>query len=90
MVDRIKSLKNVSLNHFNELESVVYDLSGRIAFLGDVHPDEKIREFGNKADSEIQNFALQIFNDPDIYKKFNEVIIDASDNEEIEFHNDLK
>jgi len=90
MVDRIKSLKNVSLNHFNELESVVYDLSGRIAFLGDIHPDEKIREFGNKADSEIQNFALQIFNDPDIYKKFNEVIIDASDNEEIEFHNDLK
>ena len=51
----------------------LYDLSGRIAFLGDVHPDEKIREFGNEADSEIQNFALQIFNDPDIYKKFNEI-----------------
>ena len=71
LVDGIKSSKNVSLSHFNELESVVYDLSGRIAFLGDVHPDEKIREFGNEADSEIQNFALQIFNDPDIYKKFN-------------------
>ena len=90
LVDSIKSSKNVSLNHFNELESVIYDLSGRIAFLGDVHPDEKIREFGNEADSEIQNFALQIFNDPDIYKKFNEIEIDASDAEEAEFHKDLE
>ena len=90
LVDSIKSSKNVSLNHFNELESVVYDLSGRIAFLGDVHPDEKIREFGNEADSEIQNFALQIFNDPDIYKKFNEIEIDASDSEDVEFHKDLE
>jgi Zn-dependent oligopeptidase len=90
LVDIIKSSKNVSLSHFNELESVVYDLSGRIAFLGDVHPDEKIREFGNEADSEIQNFALQIFNDPDIYKKFNEIEIDASDSEDVEFHKDLE
>jgi Zn-dependent oligopeptidase len=90
LVDIIKSSKNVSLSHFNELESVVYDLSGRIAFLGDVHPDEKIREFGNEADSEIQNFALQIFNDPDIYKKFNEIEIDPSDAEEVEFHKDLE
>ena len=90
MVDGIKSSQNVSLSHFNELESVVYDLSGRIAFLGDVHPDEKIREFGNEADSEIQNFALQIFNDPDIYKKFNEIQINASDAEEVEFHKDLE
>ena len=90
LVDSIKSSKNVSLSHFNELESVVYDLSGRIAFLGDVHPDEKIREFGNEADSEIQNFALQIFNDPDIYKKFNEIEIDASDSEDVEFHKDLE
>ena len=90
LVDSIKSSKNVSLSHFNELESVIYDLSGRIAFLGDVHPDEKIREFGNEADSEIQNFALQIFNDPDIYKKFNEIEIDASDSEDVEFHKDLE
>ena len=90
LVDSIKSSKNVSLSHFNELESVIFDLSGRIAFLGDVHPDEKIREFGNEADSEIQNFALQIFNDPDIYKKFNEIEIDASDSEDVEFHKDLE
>ena len=90
LVDSIKSSKNVSLSHFNELESVIYDLSGRIAFLGDVHPDEKIREFGNEADSEIQNFALQIFNDPAIYKKFNEIEIDASDSEDVEFHKDLE
>ena len=90
LVDNIKSLKNVSLSHFNELESAVYDLSGRIAFLGDVHPDEKIREFGNIADAEIQNYALQIFNDLEIYKKFNEIKIDISDIEEVEFHKDLE
>ena len=90
LVDNIKTLKNVSLSHFNELESAVYDLSGRIAFLGDVHPDEKIREFGNIADAEIQNYALQIFNDLDIYKKFNEIKIDISDIEEVEFRKDLE
>ena len=90
LVDNIKTLKNVSLSHFNELENAVYDLSGRIAFLGDVHPDEKIREFGNIADAEIQNYALQIFNDLDIYKKFNEIKIDISDIEEVEFRKDLE
>ena len=90
LVDNIKSLENVSLSHFNELENAVYDLSGRIAFLGDVHPDEKIREFGNIADAEIQNYSLQIFNDLDIYKKFNEIKIDISDIEEVEYHKDLE
>ena len=61
LVSNIKSSENINLENFNELETVIYDLSGRIAFMGNVHPDEKIRDFGNEADSRIQNFALEIF-----------------------------
>ena len=58
LVSNIKSSEDIDLSKFNELESTVYDLSGRIAFMGDVHPDENIRDFGNEADSKIQNLAL--------------------------------
>ena len=53
LVENIKSSTNVNLNDFNELERTVYDVSGRIAFLGDVHPEEKIRDFGNEAEDVI-------------------------------------
>ena len=89
LVENIKSSTNVNLNDFNDLESTVYDVSGRIAFLGDVHPEEKIRDFGNEADSKIQNFALEIFNDDDLYKKYNEIDISDADKESTEFHKDL-
>ena len=89
LVENIKSSTNVNLNDFNDLENTVYDVSGRVAFLGDVHPEEKIRDFGNEADSKIQNFALEIFNDDDLYKKYNEIDISEADKESIEFHKDL-
>ena len=89
LVENIKSSTNVNLNDFNDLESTVYDVSGRVAFLGDVHPEEKIRDFGNEADSKIQNFALELFNDDDLYKKYNEIDISDADKESIEFHKDL-
>ena len=89
LVENIKLSTNVNLSDFNELESTVYDVSGRIAFLGDVHPHEKIRDFGNEADSKIQNFALEIFNDDDLYKKYKEIDISNADKESIEFHKDL-
>ena len=44
-----------------------------LPLLGDVHPDEKIRDFGNEADSKIQNLALEIFKDRDLYEKFKEI-----------------
>ena len=81
LVENIKSSTNVNLNDFNDLESTVYDVSGRVAFLGDVHPEEKIRDFGNEADSKIQNFALELFNDDDLYKKYNEIDISDADKE---------
>ena len=68
LVSNIKSSENIDLSNFNELESAIYDLSGRIAFMGDVHPDEKIRDYGNEADSKIQNLALEIFKDQDLYE----------------------
>tara|TARA_B000000565_G_scaffold126404_1_gene95452 strand:- start:935 stop:1135 length:201 start_codon:yes stop_codon:yes gene_type:complete len=37
LVSNIKSSENIDLSNFNELESTIYDLSGRIAFMGDVH-----------------------------------------------------
>ena len=73
LVSNIKSSENIDLSNFNELESIIYDLSGRIAFMGDVHPDEKIRDFGNEADSKIQNLALEIFKDQGLYKKIKEL-----------------
>ena len=73
LVSNIKSSRNNNLENFNELESAIYDLSGRIAFMGNVHPDEKIRDFGNEADSRIQNLALEIYKDQDLYEKFKEI-----------------
>ena len=46
LVKNIKSSTNINLSDFDELESTVYDVSGRVAFLGNVHPEEKIRDFG--------------------------------------------
>ena len=89
LVENIKSSTNINLKDFDELESTVYDVSGRVAFLGDVHPEEGIRDFGNEADSVIQNFALEIFNDDNLYKKYNEIDISDADEESIEFHKDL-
>ena len=74
-----------------KLESAIYDLSGRIAFMGDVHPDEKIRDFGNEADSKIQNFVLELFKDKELYEKFSEIqtLIVWMMNQE-SFHKDLE
>ncbi len=45
LVENIKSSTNVNLNDFNDLERTVYDVSGRVAFLGDVHPWRKDQRF---------------------------------------------
>ena len=90
LVSNIKSAENIDLSNFNELESAIYDLSGRIAFMGDVHPDEKIRDFGNEADSKIQNLALEIFKDQDLYEKFKEIETKNLDEESKTFHRDLE
>ena len=90
LVSNIKSSENIDLSNFNELESAIYDLSGRIAFMGDVHPDEKIRNFGNEADSKIQNLALEIFKDQDLYEKFKEIETKNLDEESKTFYRDLE
>ena len=90
LVSNIKSSENINLENFNELETVIYDLSGRIAFMGNVHPDEKIRDFGNEADSRIQNFALEIFKDQDLYEKFKEIQASNLDEESNSFYKDLE
>ena len=90
LVSNIKSSENIDLSNFNELESAIYDLSGRIAFMGDVHPDEKIRDFGNEADSKIQNLALEIFKDQDLYEKFKDIETENLDEESKTFYRDLE
>ena len=90
LVSNIKSSENIDLSNFNELESAIYDLSGRIAFMGDVHPDEKIRDFGNEADSKIQNLALEIFKDQELYKKFKKIQTNNLDEESKTFYRDLE
>lgn len=89
LIETLKTSPEVKLNHFNDIESMIYDLSGRVAFLGDVHPEENIRNFGNEADSKIQNFALEIFNDSEIYKKYNNIDISNLDEEDLSFYKDL-
>ena len=90
LVKNIKSFENIVLSDFDELESTIYDLSGRIAFMGDVHPDEKIRDFGNEADAKIQNFVLELFKDKELYKKFCEIQTLSLDDESKSFHKDLE
>ena len=90
LVSNIKSSEIIDLSNFNELESAIYNLSGRIAFMGDVHPDEKIRDFGNEADSKIQNLALEIFKDQDLYEKFKEIETKNLDEESKTFYRDLE
>ena len=90
LVGNIKSSKSIELSNFNELENTIYDLSGQIAFMGNVHPDEHIRDFGNEADSKIQNLALEIFKDEELYKKFQEIQTDNLDDESKSFHKDLE
>ena len=90
LVSNIKSSENIDLSNFNELESAIYDLSGRIAFMGDVHPDEKIRDFGNEADSKIQNLALEIFKDQGLYEKFKEIENKNLNEESKTFYRDLE
>ena len=90
LVINIKSSEDIDLSKFNELESTIYDLSGRIAFMGNVHPDEKIRDFGNEADSKIQNLALEIFKDQELYKKFKKIQTNNLDEESKTFYKDLE
>ena len=89
-VSNIKSSDDTDLSKFNELESAIYDLSGRVAFMGNVHPDEKIRDFGNEAYSKIQNLALETFKDQDLYKKFKEIQTNNLDEESKTFYRDLE
>ena len=90
LVSNIKSSEDIDLSKFNELESTIYDLSGRIAFMGNVHRDEKIRDFGNEADSKIQNLALEIFKDQELYKKFKKIQTNNLDEESKTFYKDLE
>ena len=90
LVSNVKSSESIELANFNELENTIYDLSGRIAFMGNVHPDEQIRDFSNEADSKIQNLALEIFKDEELYKKFQEIQTDNLDDESKSFYKDLE
>ncbi|RPG63474.1 MAG: hypothetical protein CBD66_000505 [Flavobacteriaceae bacterium TMED206] len=90
LVSNVKSSESIELANFNELENTIYDLSGRIAFMGNVHPDEQIRDFSNEADSKIQNLALEIFKDEQLYKKFQEIQTDNLDDESKSFYKDLE
>ena len=90
LVSNVKSSESIELANFNELENTIYDLSGRIAFMGNVHPDKQIRNFSNEADSKIQNLALEIFKDEELYKKFQEIQTDNLDDESKSFFKDLE
>ena len=51
---------------------------------------DRIRDFGNEADSKIQNLALEIFKDEGLYKKFKEIQAKNLDDESKSFQKDLE
>ena len=57
-IQKIKNEDTPSLGLFDLFERTISDLSGRVAFMADVSKVEEIRDYGNEAESIIENFLL--------------------------------
>jgi len=90
IISEIKDSATPELMMFDSFERVISDLSGRVAFLADVSNSEEIRDYGNKAESLIGNYLIEVTTDVELYKKFK--LIDAStlDSESKKYHDELE
>jgi Zn-dependent oligopeptidase len=69
-IQKIKNEDTPSLDMFDLFERTLSDLSGRVAFMADVSKEEDIRNYGNVAESIIENFILEVTTDKKLYEKF--------------------
>jgi len=90
LIEEIKNSDAPKLVMFDMFERVISDLSGRVAFLADVSDSEEIRNYGNKVESVLGNYLLEVTTDVALYNKFK--LIDSSDldNESKKYHDELE
>jgi len=90
IISEIKDSETPELMMFDSFERIISDLSGKVAFLADVSNSEEIRDYGNKAESLIGNYLIEVTTDVELYKKFK--LIDAStlDSESKKYHDELE
>ena len=88
-IQKIKNEDTPSLDMFDLFERTLSDLSGRVAFMADVSKEEDIRDYGNVAESIIENFLLEVTTDKKLYEKFKSIKTNNLDKESIKYFDEV-
>ena len=88
-IQKIKNEDTPSLDMFDLFERTLSDLSGRVAFMADVSKEEDIRDYGNVAESIIENFLLEVTTDKTLYEKFKSIKTNNLDKESIKYFDEV-
>ena len=75
LVEEVKNIDSETekLSKMDSLEQILDSLSGRTAFLSQVHSEEKIRKEGSKIEAIIQNYYLQLTLDKELFEAVNSI-----------------
>ena len=75
LVEEVKNIDSETekLSKMDSLEQILDSLSGRTAFLSQVHSEEKIRKEGSKIEAIIQNYYLQLTLDKELFGAINSI-----------------
>ncbi len=75
LVEEVKNIDSETekLSKMDSLEQILDSLSGRTAFLSQVHSEEKIRKEGSKIEVIIQNYYLQLTLDKELFGAINSI-----------------
>ena len=88
-IQKIKNEATPSLGLFDLFERTISDLSGRVAFMADVSKEEEIRDYGNEAESIIENFLLEVTTDKELYEKFRSIKTNTLDKESVKYFDEV-
>ena len=89
-IQKIKNEDTPSLDLFDLFERIISDLSGRVTFLADVSSSKEIRDYGNEAQSIIENYLLEVTIDTELYDKFKSINSAGLDPESAKYLSELE
>jgi Zn-dependent oligopeptidase len=90
LISKIKQSNTPELSMFDLFERIISDLSGRVTFLADVSSSKEIRDYGNEAQSIIENYLLEVTIDTELYDKFKSINSAGLDPESAKYLSELE
>ncbi len=90
LIEEIKQKEVVVLENFDEFERQVAEVTGKVAFLSNVHPQKEIRDFGNEAESILENYILDTITDEKLFEQFKKIDTTKFNHESLKYFKSLE